>query len=116
MVGYFLGVGLKHPNDYTYKLALAIINANLTDNQRSPTADYDFICKFRREFHVKRDASPHVQPTYKDFPKDVSKFNSAYPDRALQDVVVSRVCDRRLNELMRKDNMPTRDSNKQHNF
>ena len=105
-------LGLKNPNDKTCKQAVAIAAA-CSQRPMGPEDAYNDVFKFKSKIEAERELYPCAQ-TYKEFPKDVSVFVKAFPQAFPEwdPPVCSRVDALKIKEMMRKENMPTRSSNK----
>ena len=105
-------LGLRFPDNYTQKLCLSILLI-CSDKELSPDDTYEELVSFRELFVNKR---PLVagRPLLKDY-GDVSQFVKLFPHQYLEcdPPIASRIDDRRLQQRMRKDVMPSRSTNKQ---
>jgi hypothetical protein len=110
---HFVSVlGLKNPNDNTCKQAVAIAAA-CSNRPMDPESAYSQIFKFKEKVTAKRELHPCEQK-YKDYPVDVSVFMKAFPKAypEYDPPVASRVDNLNIREMVRKENMPSRNNNK----
>ena len=105
-------MGIRHPSDATAKRLLAV--AQLCHGHHMSADDnYEAIVSIRTKFQNKRPLKPG-HATLNFFPKDTGRFTTMYPGRYAEcdPPVASKLQEQRINQAMRKDLMPTRDSNK----
>ena len=108
---FLIMIRCLHPDDETYKLLLAIL-AECHSKRLTPTDAYNEIKNLKEKMTNKRPLS-NATPALAAYPKDVSefmrRFNDVYPQ--CDPPVASKIEANKLQQAMRKDKMPTRNTN-----
>ena len=105
-------IGLRHPNNDTVKLMLAILWL-CHESVLTPDDAYLELKNLGDKFVNKR-ALVSGRVLMRDYTRDVSQFIRLYPHQYLEcdPPIASQLDDRKLQQKMRKDVMPSRSTNK----
>ena len=105
-------IGLRHPNNDTVKLMLAILWL-CHESVLTPDDAYRELKNLGDKFVNKR-ALVSGRALMRDYTRDVSQFIRLYPHQYLEcdPPIASQLDDRKLQQKMRKDVMPSRSTNK----
>ena len=107
-------LGLRNPNDGTVKNILGILEI-CCKKELSPEENLMEVRRIRAKFAGQRELFPGEQSMGK-FPHNVNDFLKRFPYgksfSQCDPPVASKVSDRQLRQIIRKDKMPTRDTNK----
>lgn len=106
-------IGLRYPNNDTLKLMLSIM-WNAAEATLSPDDAYQELQSLHEIFVNKRPIITG-RALMQEYDRDVSQFTRLYPHQFLQcdPPVASQIEDRKLLQKMRRDLMPSRNTNKQ---
>ena len=105
-------LGLRYPNNDTCKLMLSIM-WNAAEATMSPDTAYQELQSVHDMFVQKR-LIINGRPLMAEYTRDASQFTKPYPHQFLEcdPPIASQIDDRRLLQKMRKDVMPSRNTNK----
>ena len=106
-------IGLRYPNNDTLKLMLSIM-WNAAEATLSPDDAYQELHSLHEIFVNKRPIITG-RVLMQEYDRDVSQFTRLYPHQFLQcdPPVASQIDDRKLQQKMRRDIMPSRNTNTQ---
>ena len=109
---FMLQIGVPNPNDDTVKRAVSI-NALCHGATMTPEVAYEHVHLLRTKLVNKRQLKPCGQ-SMKEFPQDPVEFMRLHPRVYLDSErpIASRLDSEAIRQLMRKDVMPTRNTNK----
>ena len=109
---FMLQIGLPNPNDDTVKRIVSI-NVLCHGATMTPEVAYQHVHLLKTKLVNKRHLKPCRQ-TMKDFPKDPAEFMRLHPRVYLdsEPPIASRLDSEAIRQLMRRDVMPTRKTNK----